>query len=176
MQCTAAVGVPTTPPHVHVPLAVSPRSLAAAFARLPDPRRAASVTYTLSALLTLAVAAILANHLSVLAIAEWGARQSPDLLRSLGFPDGRTPCQSTLQRLFSQLDGQALAVALGAHFAPPVSAVPPTESPPADGPQGVAVDGKAQRGRLRFQEGGCPVHARERLLPRARRRLGPRAD
>jgi hypothetical protein len=31
---------------------------------------------------------ILASHLSVLAIAEWGAQQSPNLLRALGFPDG----------------------------------------------------------------------------------------
>jgi len=107
-----------------------------------------------SALLTLAVAAILANHLSVLAIAEWGARQSPELLRTLGFPAWRTPCQSTLQRLFSKLDGHALSAALSAHFAPPVIA-----SPKDDSAQGVAVDGKAQRGRLPFQDGGCPVHA-----------------
>jgi predicted transposase YbfD/YdcC len=100
------------------------------------------------------VAAILANHLSVLAIAEWGARQSPDLLRTLGFPDGRTPCQSTLQRLFSKLDGHVLAAALGAHFAPTVVPVPE-----GDAVQGVAVDGKAQRGRLPFQQGGCPVPA-----------------
>ena len=68
MQCTAPHA-----PQSSGPLSVSPRSLAAAFAHLPDPRRQASVTYALSALLTLAVAAILANHLSVLAIAEWGA-------------------------------------------------------------------------------------------------------
>lgn len=55
-------------------LSVSPTSLAAAFADLPDPRRAASVRYPLPAILALAVAAILANHLSVLAIAEWGGR------------------------------------------------------------------------------------------------------
>jgi predicted transposase YbfD/YdcC len=135
-------------------LSVSPQSLAAAFARVPDPRRAGSITYALPAILTLAVAAILSNHLSVLAIAEWGARQAPDLLRTLGFPDGRTPCQSTLQRLFSKLDGQALSAALGAHFAPTVISLPQDGST-----QGVAVDGKAQRGRLPFQDGGCPVHA-----------------
>lgn len=59
------------------PVTVSPESLAAAFAAVPDPRRAASVTYPLAAILTLALSAILANHRSVLAIAEWGARQSP---------------------------------------------------------------------------------------------------
>jgi predicted transposase YbfD/YdcC len=151
MQCIASHAAQSS-----VPLSVSPRSLAAAFAHVPDPRRHASVTYALSAILTLAVAAILANHLSVLASAEWGARQSPELLRTLGFPAGRTPCQSTLQRLFSKLDGHALSAALGAHFAPTVIALPSADNAHA---QGVAVDGKAHRGRLPFQDGGCPVHA-----------------
>lgn len=142
----------STPP---VPsLSVSPQSLAAAFAEVPDPRRAASVAYPLAAILALAVSAILANHLSVLAIAEWGARQPPDLLARLGFPDGRTPCQSTLQRLFRQLDGEALAAALTRCLTP--CAAPHAAEPR---PQGIAIDGKAQRGRLRFPGGGCPVHA-----------------
>src|SRR5947208_927248 len=148
MQCTAPHAAQSS-----VPLSISPRSLAAAFAHVPDPRRHASVTYALSALLTLAVAALLANHLSVLAIAEWGARQSPDLLRTLGFADARTPCQSTLQRLFSKLDGHALSAALGAHFAPAVVPVPAADE--ADAPvQGVAIDGKAQRGRSAGDTGG----------------------
>jgi predicted transposase YbfD/YdcC len=133
-------------------LVVSPQSLAAAFADLPDPRRTASITYPLVAILTLAVSAILANHLSVLAIAEWGARQPPEHLRTLGFGQGRTPCQSTLQRLFCQLDGTALAQVLTQWFAP-------RAQPSADGLQGVAIDGKAQRGRLRFPADGGPVHA-----------------
>lgn len=135
------------------PVVVTPQSLAAAFADVPDPRRAPSVTYPLVAILTLAVSAILANHRSVLAIAEWGARQSPDQLRTLGFEDGRTPCQSTVQRLFCKLDGAMLAQTLTRCFA---AAVPPDA---AAGPQGVAIDGKAQRGRLRFGESGGPVHA-----------------
>ncbi|HVA89576.1 MAG TPA: ISAs1 family transposase [Chloroflexota bacterium] len=135
-------------------LRIAPRSLAAAFTRVPDPRRAASVTYPLAAVLSLAVAAILANHLSELAIAQWGARQPAERLRTLGFATGGTPCQSTLQRLFCKVDGQAVAEALSAHFAP--VAVP---LPVVAGSQGVAVDGKAQRGRLPFQVGGSPVHA-----------------
>jgi len=108
MQCTVPPPPSATP--ARTPLAMSPGSLTAAFAHIPDPRRARSVTHALPAILALAVAAILSNHLSVLAIAEWGARQSPDRLR--------TPCQSTLQRLFSKRDGHALAAALSAHFAP----------------------------------------------------------
>jgi len=137
-----------------VPFVLTPDSLAAAFTQARDPRRMASVTYTLPAMLCLAVSALLANHRSVLAMAEWGARQSPDLLRRLGFPDGRTPGQSTLQRLFAKLDGDALSAALAAHFG---SAAHPVSD--ASDLQGVAIDGKAQRGRLQYERGGCPVHA-----------------
>jgi hypothetical protein len=135
-------------------LPVTPGGLAAAFAAAPDPRRQASVDYPLPAILTLAVAAILSAHPSVLAIAEWGARQERDLLAWLGFPEGRTPCQSTVQRLFRKLDGHALAGALSAHFAPAVA-----PAPAEPGAAGVAIDGKAQRGRLQYQTGGSPVHA-----------------
>lgn len=139
---------------VLAPLSVSPHSLAAAFATVPDPRRTASVVYPLPAILALAVAALLANHRSVLAIAEWGARQDQALLTALGFADGRTPCQSTVQRLFRHLDGDSLAARLSACFAP--GAVPS----PDGGPQGVAIDGKAQRGRRRFGTEPAPlVHA-----------------
>jgi predicted transposase YbfD/YdcC len=136
------------------PPPVTPPSLAAAFTRVPDPRRQASVTYPLAALLSLAVAALLANHPSPLAIAEWGRRQRRDLLAELGFPAGGAPCQSTLQRLFRRLDPAAVSAALSAALAP--AAAP---SPAARGAQGVAVDGKAQRGRLPYEAGGCPVHA-----------------
>ena len=64
---------------VLAPLSVAATSLATAFAAVPDPRRAASVVYPLAAILALAVAALLANHRSVLAIAEWGGRGRPPL-------------------------------------------------------------------------------------------------
>jgi len=134
-----------------VPVVIASASLAAAFAAVPDPRRAASVAYPLAAVLALAVAAVLADHRSVLAIAEWGARQHRSLLTALGFPGDRTPCQSTLQRLFRRLDGDALAATLGDHVA--------TTAAPARPLQGVAIDGKAQRGRARFAAGDGPVHA-----------------
>ena len=105
-------------------------------------------------MLALAVAAILSNHLSVLAIAQWGARQRPELLRELGFPAGKAPHQSTLQRRFRRLDPAALSAALSGYFA---AAAP---EPQARGGQGVAIDGKAQRGRLAFATTtGGTVHA-----------------
>ena len=139
---------------VAAPSPVNPPALLAAFARLADPRRQASVTYPLAAMLALAVTAMLANQQGVLAIAEWAARQSAALLGPLGFTPGRTPCQSTLHRLFAKLDGARLSAALQTCFAPAAAA-----DPAQRGGQGVAVDGKAQRGRLPFQMGGSPVHA-----------------
>lgn len=158
MQSTWPVPPIATP--AAIPRTVAPPGLVTAFATVPDPRRPASVVYPLPAILALAVAALLANHHSVLAIAEWGASQERPLLAALGFPDGCTPCQSTLQRLFRRLDGRALAAVLAAHVAP-LAAAPPAPLPPNSptGPQGVAIDGKAHRGRLQYATGGSPVHA-----------------
>lgn len=150
MECTSVVAAPATAPV----LAVAPLSLLAAFAAVPDPRRQASVDYPLPAVLALAVVAVLARQLSQLAIAEWASRQDERVLAPLGFASGRTPCQSTLQRLFARLDPDRLIDALAAHFQPPAA-----PDPEVRGGQGVAIDGKAQRGRRRFQGGGCPVHA-----------------
>ena len=141
----------TTPSSPTPTQSVTAMSLATAFAAIPDPRREASITYPLPAVLGLAVAALLCAHTSVLAMAEWGARQPTALLDQLGFPDGATPCQSTLQRLFAKLDGQALAAALRTAFQ--------HAGRRARGDQGIAIDGKAQRGRLQFQAHGSPVHA-----------------
>jgi predicted transposase YbfD/YdcC len=150
MECTPAAAVPATP----AALVVSPQSLLAAFAAVPDPRRQARIDYPLSAVLALAVTGLLANQLSPLAIAAWAARQPTALLAPLGFVAGRTPGQSTLHRIFAARCGDHLADALGGYFAR--AAAP---DPAARGAQGVACDGKAQRGRLRFQVGGSPVHA-----------------
>jgi predicted transposase YbfD/YdcC len=149
MQSTVSDGVLATP------VSVSPASLAAAFASVPDPRRHASITYPLAAVLTLAVSAMLSNHGSVLAMAEWGARQSREVLAQLGFATGQTPRQSTLQRLFAKLDGRALSATLAAHFAPAGSPTHATR----ELLHGVAIDGKAQRGRLPYAADGSPVHA-----------------
>ncbi len=70
------------------PPTLSPDTLLAAFAEIPDPRRAASVVYPLASLLALMVSALLANQQSVLAIAEWAARQSDAVLAPLGVQAG----------------------------------------------------------------------------------------
>lgn len=138
----------TTPPSVGVPVAPA---LSAAFATIPDPRGARGKRFSLVAMLNLAVAAMLANHLSELAIAEWGAAQSRSLLHALGFARGVTPHQTTVQRLFRALDPACLARALTASFA--------TSVPTARGQEAVAIDGKTLRGRLPFAPpGAAPIH------------------
>jgi predicted transposase YbfD/YdcC len=140
MQSTAAPTLPATP-QAHFTIPVS--NIQAAFATVPDPRRRQGIRFPLPAVLTMAVAAILSNHLSLLAIAEWGAAQPSTIKRVLGFPKDRTPHYSTLQRLFRRLDPDALATALHTFFDPQMP-----EEGPTRGSEGVAIDGKAQRGRL----------------------------
>ena len=152
MQSTATSTLPATP---RVRITVPARDLRAAFAQVPDPRRRQGTRYPLAAILSLAVAAILANHRSLLAIAEWGAAQSDAIKRALGFPTARTPHVSTLQRLFRRLDPTTLETALTAYFDPHV----PGEVRDR-GSQGVALDGKAHRGRLPHEATRThPVHA-----------------
>jgi DDE family transposase len=127
-------------------------SLAAAFAALPDTRRAASVRYPLPAILALSVAALLAGQHSVLAITQWIARQESAQLEALGFPPGCLPVQSTLHRILGHLDLDALVRQVQASFAP-------ITAPTSAGLQGIAIDGKVQRGRHRFTHWDYAVHA-----------------
>ena len=122
-------------------------ALSTAFASIPDPRRRQGRRFALPAILTLAVAAILANQHSVLAMAEWGASQSPQLLQTLGFPMGQTPHQSTLARLFQRLDPAPVTAAIRCALAAPDEA-----GPTVRGRHGVAVDGKARRGQQAFAD------------------------
>lgn len=153
----------TQSPRDDATVAVQPITLPrllAAFTTLPDPRRRHGRRFALSAILALAIVAILANHLSVLAIAQWGKRQSPRVLAALGFADGITPHQSTLHRLLRTLDPLPLAVALTTCIAAPRSA-----DGPSRGSVGVAIDGKAQRGRLVHRDRpDYPVHMLSAVL------------
>lgn len=161
MQCIlprSARATCSCAPSPPVRLAVPCGSLLAAFATIPDPRGRQGRRFRLAAILALAVAAILSNHLPVLAIAEWGRCQLPDLLEALGFRDGVTPHQSTLQRVLAKVDPASLSVALERYFRPSNTAKRER------GSEGVAIDGKAQRGRLAFDPQDGPVHALTALL------------
>jgi predicted transposase YbfD/YdcC len=103
----------------------------------------------------LALAAMLSNHLSELAIAEWGAGQSDELKKALGFENGVTPHQTTIQRLFRRVNAEEVEAAFRHIFLHIV-----TSKTEKRGECAVSIDGKAQRGRLKFEEKhGYPVHA-----------------
>ncbi len=97
--------------------------------------------------MTLALAALLCNHLSVLAIAEWGASQSDETKRALGFKKGIAPHQSTIHRVMRRLDPKQVEEAF-CHVFHHLSETPAQER----GATALAIDGKAQRGRLKFEE------------------------
>ena len=71
--------------------------------QVKDPRRNQGKRFSITSILLLALAAILSNHLSELAIAEWGAGQSEEIKKALGFENGVTPHQTTIQRLFRRV-------------------------------------------------------------------------
>lgn len=126
-------------------------TLPQAFAHIPDPRRKQGTRYSVAAILSLAVVAVLANHTSVLAIAEWAARQTRHVRRALGFRRTTTPHQTTIQRLLARLEPADVAAAVERVFDPCTAG-----DVRHRGSQGVALDGKAQRGRLRH--GATPTH------------------
>jgi predicted transposase YbfD/YdcC len=126
-----------------------------ACASVKDPRRKQGQRFSLSSIVLLALAAILSNHLSELAIAEWGAGQSTAVKKALGFEKGVTPHQTTIQRLFRSMSVEEMESAFRGIFQPLVNAETQER-----GACAVSIDGKAQRGRLKFEaEQGYPVHA-----------------
>jgi len=133
----------------------APWPLVDAFAAIPDPRCRRGRRFTAAAMLTLALAAMLANHLSPFAIAQWGAEQDEASKRAMGFTKGVTPHQSTFARLFRRLEPAVLSAVLTDHGAENASPAPRVR-----GAAGVAIDGKAYRGCLVFAATpGCSVHA-----------------
>jgi predicted transposase YbfD/YdcC len=123
--------------------------------QVKDPRRNQGKRFSITSILLLALAAILSNHLSELAIAQWGAGQSDEIKKALGFENGVTPHQSTIQRLFRRVNAEEIETAFRSIFLQLV-----TSKTEKRGESAVSIDGKAQRGRLKFEEkNGYPVHA-----------------
>jgi predicted transposase YbfD/YdcC len=123
--------------------------------QLTDPRRKQGTRFRLASILLLALAAMLSNHLSELAIAQWGAAQSDEVKKALGFAKGVTPHQSTIHRLFRRLKADEVEAAFRRFFQHHFDT-----DPQERGACAVSIDGKAQRGRLPFEpEGAYPIHA-----------------
>jgi predicted transposase YbfD/YdcC len=123
---------------------------------LADPRRqTANKRYPLWSMLLAVVAALLSQQLSLVAAAEWLAAQSETTKQALGFSDGKTPHPTTFARLFGKLKSVELETVLSGFFDPKMA-----EVVPAPASQAIAIDGKSQRGRLKFEvaEPGTPIH------------------
>jgi predicted transposase YbfD/YdcC len=125
------------------------------FAQVKDPRRKQGQRFTLTSILLLGLAAILSNHVSELAIAQWGAAQSDEVKKALGFEKGKTPHQTTIQRLFRKLNIQEIEAAFRSIFLQIFE-----KKKEERGACAVAIDGKVQKGRLKFEEkDSYPIHA-----------------
>jgi predicted transposase YbfD/YdcC len=126
-----------------------------AYEQVKDPRRNQGKRFSIPSILLLALAAILCNHLSELAIAEWGAGQSQERKEALGFKKGRTPHQTTIQRLFRRLSVEEVESAFRQIFLSLLN-----QEKKQRGECAVSIDGKVQKGRLAFEEkNGYPIHA-----------------
>ncbi len=98
---------------------------------------------------------MLSNHVSELAIAQWGAAQSDEVKKALGFEKGITPHQTTIQRLFRRLSVEEVEAAFRDIFLH-IFAQDKAER----GARALAIDGKAHKGRLKFEEQeSYPIHA-----------------
>jgi len=154
-------------------LTSSVRPLRDVFGEIADPRRGQGRRHPLSAMLCLAVAAILCGCRSYPAIAEWGRLHGGELTKALGFTREKTPSASTLFRLLSRLDRRQLEQKLGDWTQEVLAAWPLADvgrsSVKASRPahlEGVSIDGKTLRGSRRQEAPG--VH----LLSAFSHRLG----
>jgi len=110
----------------------------AVLGRIADPRKRRGVRHRLSAVVGLAVCAVLAGARSFVAIAEWAADADEATLAELGVTS-TVACESTFRRMLQALDADALDDAVGVW-------TQQRTSPPPGGRRRVAVDGKTLRG------------------------------
>jgi predicted transposase YbfD/YdcC len=131
------------------------------FSSIPDFRQSKGKRHPLSAILSLAVAAILCGYKSYSAIAEWGRFYGQPLAASLGFTHAKTPCAATLHNVFRQIDKDLLEDRL-ASWAQSIlrASADPTQL------EGIAIDGKTLRGSRK--QGCLEAH----LLSAVSQRLG----
>ena len=115
----------------------SPLSLLDVLAEIPDPRHRRGIRHPLSAILGLAVLAMLSGCKSYQAIAQFGRDKGFALAHALGFRRGKTPTKATYSILFRRLDVIAFEAALARWIASRLS----------DEEMAVlALDGKTLRG------------------------------
>jgi hypothetical protein len=115
----------------------SPLSLLEVLAQVPDPRARQGRRHPLTAILSLAVLAMLSGANSYQAIAQFGRDKGFALAHALGFTRGKTPTKSTFSVLFRLLDVSLFEAALSRWI---ISRLP------AGSEKAIALDGKTARG------------------------------
>jgi hypothetical protein len=115
----------------------TPLSLLEVLAEVPDPRSRHGRRHPLSAILALAVVAMLSGAKSYQAMAQFGREKGVALAHLLGFRRGKTPTKSTFSVLFRILDVHAFEQALSRWIASRTRPRPE---------QLISLDGKTARG------------------------------
>jgi DDE_Tnp_1-associated/Transposase DDE domain len=115
----------------------APLTLLDVLAHIPDPRDPRGLRHPLSAILSLAVLAMLTGVKSYTGIAQFGRDKGTALAHALGFRRGKTPCTSTFSELFRVLDIDAFEAALSRWI---LSRLPPGDE------RVISLDGKTLRG------------------------------
>ncbi|MFD7657882.1 ISAs1 family transposase [Actinosynnema sp. NPDC059797] len=111
-------------------------------AKVPDPRDPRGIRYPLSALLMIAVCAVLAGASSFAAISDWLQDLDRHARDRLGFD--RIPSATTIWRLLTRLDADLLATVLAGWLTTRARRSPPVR--PRRHRHVIAVDGKTLRG------------------------------
>ena len=122
------------------------RHLLDILAEVPDSRNNRGKRHPLSAILGLAIIAMMCGCRSYAAIAQWGRTYHNDLPKALGFKRKKTPCASTLHYVFKSLDATALENKL-THWA---TALLENTTPETD-THALAMDGKTLCGSNKQQ-------------------------
>jgi hypothetical protein len=124
----------------------APLTLLEVLAQVPDPRNPKGVRHPFSAILSLAVLAMLTGAKSYIAIAQFGREKGAPLALALGFRRGKTLSKSALAALFRRIDVVAFEAALSRWVASRLAAN-----------QGlhICLDGKTARGS---RDGDIPGH------------------
>lgn len=110
-------------------------SLVELLATIPDPRKPRGRIHPLTAVLSLAVVAMLAGMKSLEAIAQFGRDHGAGLAFALGFRRKKTPAKSTLSEIFRAIDLEAFEAVLRVWMQGRSTAVPT-----------IALDGKTLKG------------------------------
>ena len=114
----------------------------AGVAGVPDPRQARGKQLEWPFIWGVILAAMLSQHRTPAAIAQWAQRQATALIAAFKPTHGRVPSESTIRRTLQRVDVAALERQLATLAAPPAPAATPAPAAYA----GQAIDGKHVRG------------------------------